>query len=208
MTSQQDPAWAATILLGTKEVQFKLDAGAEVTAIWEVTYKKLDALPLEKTQSLMWVDPSKPEGLRIVHWDTGASKGIVPHKLFLLFKKLGQTCWDCQRLPPYSSCNEWMWHTLERWTLVTILGTLGEEYQIQLKEGAVDEPTQWCIGMVIVQTSWNVRISVDLEPLNESVLREVHPMLKMVETLALLAGGDWELSSTKKCVNFRKGKWW
>jgi len=33
-----------------------------------------------------------------------------------------------------------------------------------------------------------IRICVDLKKLNESVLREVHPMPKVDETLALLAG--------------------
>ena len=103
------------------------------------------------------------------------------------------------------------------------LRTLGEEYRIQLKEGAapyaictprhvaillrskvqeelkrmetagvisrVDEPTQWCAGMVTVpKRSGDVRICVDLKPLNESVLREVHPMPNVDETMAQLAG--------------------
>ena len=53
----------------------------------------------------------------------------------------------------------------------------------------VDEPTPWCAGMVVVpKKSGAVRICVDLKPLNESVLREVHPMPKVDETLASLAG--------------------
>ena len=107
VTSHQDPAWATTVLLGTKEVQFKLDAGAEVTAIWEVTYKKLDALPLAKTfQSLMWVDPSKPEGLRTVHWSI---KGIVPHKLFLLSKKPAGPASNCLPTAPATSGCDTHW---------------------------------------------------------------------------------------------------
>ena len=53
----------------------------------------------------------------------------------------------------------------------------------------VDEPTQWCAGMVVVpKKDGKVRICVDLKPLNESVLREVHPMPKVDETLAQLTG--------------------
>ena len=53
----------------------------------------------------------------------------------------------------------------------------------------VDEPTPWCAGMVVVpKKSGNVRICVDLKPLNESVLREVHPLPKVDETLAQLSG--------------------
>ena len=103
------------------------------------------------------------------------------------------------------------------------LGTLGEEYEIQLKSDAkpfslyttrnvplplrqnvlqelnrmesigviskVDQPTPWCTGMVVVpKKSGSIRICVDLKPLNESVLREVHPLPKVDDTLAQLAG--------------------
>ena len=98
------------------------------------------------------------------------------------------------------------------------LGTLGEEYQIQLKEDAtpyslytprnvplplrdkvkeelermeamgviskVDQPTPWCAGMVVVpKISGAVRICVVLKPLNQSVLREVHPIPKVDDVL-------------------------
>ena len=53
----------------------------------------------------------------------------------------------------------------------------------------VDEPTPWCAGMVVVpKKSGSIRICVDLKPLNESVLREVHPLPKVDDTLAQLTG--------------------
>ena len=53
----------------------------------------------------------------------------------------------------------------------------------------VTEPSEWCAGMVVVpKKSGDVRICVDLKPLNESVLREPHPIPKVDETLALLSG--------------------
>ena len=53
----------------------------------------------------------------------------------------------------------------------------------------VSEPTPWCPGMVVVQKkSGRLRICVNLKPLNKSVLREVHPLPKVDETLAQLAG--------------------
>ena len=46
----------------------------------------------------------------------------------------------------------------------------------------VEEPTPWCAAMVIIpKDSGMVRICVDLKPLNESVLREVHPMPKWIQ---------------------------
>ena len=60
------------------------------------------------------------------------------------------------------------------------------------KEGViskVSEPTEWCSGMVVVpKKSGKVRICVDLKPLNKSVRREVHPLPKVDDTLAQLAG--------------------
>ena len=53
----------------------------------------------------------------------------------------------------------------------------------------IEEPTQWCAGMVVVpKPSGAVRICVDYRQLNESVLREVHPLPKVDATLAQLAG--------------------
>ena len=103
------------------------------------------------------------------------------------------------------------------------LGTIGEEYQIKLKDNAtpyslyvprnnpiplrlkveqelnrmerlgvisrVTAPAPWCAGMVVVpKKSGEVRVCVDLKPLNESVLREPYPMPKVDDTLALLSG--------------------
>ena len=53
----------------------------------------------------------------------------------------------------------------------------------------VTEPTPWCAAIVVApKPSGAVRIYVDMKPLHESVLREVHPMLKVDTTLAQLTG--------------------
>eukprot|EP00731_Ephydatia_muelleri_P004100 Em0002g276a len=55
----------------------------------------------------------------------------------------------------------------------------------------VDEPTEWCAGMVVApKKNGSVRICVDLRPLNECVLREIHPIPMVDETLALLSGAQ------------------
>ena len=73
----------------------------------------------------------------------------------------------------------------------------------------VQEPTCWCAGMVVVpKKSGEVRICVDLKPLNESVLRETHPLPGVDETLAKLTGatvmskldansGFWQITLSK-----------
>ena len=53
----------------------------------------------------------------------------------------------------------------------------------------VTEMTPWCAAMVVVpKPSGFVRICVDFRPLNESVMREVHPMPTIDVTLAQLNG--------------------
>jgi len=53
----------------------------------------------------------------------------------------------------------------------------------------VDEPTEWCAGMVVVRkANGKVRICVDLTKLNESILKEYHPLPSVDHTLAQLAG--------------------
>ncbi len=51
--------------------------------------------------------------------------------------------------------------------------------------GVIQEPTQWCAGMVVVvpKPSGACRICVDLKPLNVSVMREVRPIPKVDESL-------------------------
>ena len=52
----------------------------------------------------------------------------------------------------------------------------------------VSETTEWCMGMVVVpKASGKVCVCVDLKPLNESVMREAHPLPSVDSTLAQLA---------------------
>lgn len=53
----------------------------------------------------------------------------------------------------------------------------------------VTELTPWCAGMVVMpKKSSNVRICVDLKPLNEGVLRETYPIPPVDDILAQLSG--------------------
>ena len=53
----------------------------------------------------------------------------------------------------------------------------------------VEEPTEWCAGMVVAQkANGSVRICVDLSRLNESVCRERHPLPVVEQVLAQLTG--------------------
>ena len=90
---------------------------------------------------------------------------------------------------------------------------LRDKVQVQLKRmeqmgviSQVQTPTPWCAAMVVVpKSSGRVCICVDLKPLNQSVLRGVHPLPKVKTTLAQLSGatvfskinrnsGFWQIS--------------
>ena len=67
----------------------------------------------------------------------------------------------------------------------------------------VDQPTEWCAGMVIVpKKNGKVRICMDLKHLNESVLREVHPLPKVDKRLAQMSGAKMFLK-----LNANSGFW-
>ena len=69
----------------------------------------------------------------------------------------------------------------------------------------VESLTPWCAGMVVVpKQSGEVRICVDLKPLNESVLREVHPLPKVETTLSQVQKFFPKLIQT---VDFGKFLW-
>ena len=64
-----------------------------------------------------------------------------------------------------------------------------------------DKPTPWCLGMVVVpQKSGAVRICVDFRRLNESVLRETHPLSKVDITLAQLRAKVFNQTRRKQRV--------
>ena len=118
--------------------------------------------------------------------------------------------------------------------LFTGLGNFGAPYDIQLKKGStppcvftsnhvplplrekVKAESGWAYRMVCSHGSsakerWKIRTWIDMKPLNECVLREIHPLPKVDETLAQLSGaktfskldansGFWQITLAKtKC---------
>lgn len=230
LTSNGDTSWTSTLRIAGKRIQFKLDTGAEVTAISESTYQKLSKIPLQKpsrslqgpagqsltvlgqfTRRISHAKRSSNEVIFVVRGLKNNLLGFPAIKNLCLINKIDSTTTTTATIR-------------ERFASVFEgLGTLGEEYEIQLKDNAVpyslctprnvplplrdkvreelqrmeslgviskvDTHTPWCAGMVVVRKkSGDVRICVDLKPLNESVLREVHPIPSVDETLGKLAG--------------------
>ena len=89
-------------------------------------------------------------------------------------------------MPPLSHCTQ---HQNVPIPLLDKVKSLLNEMESTAVISQVETPTDWCAGMVVVpKTNGDIRICVDLRPLNESVLREVHPLPKVDTTLALLSG--------------------
>ena len=219
-------------------ITFKLDTGAEVTAISHCTYQQLIAAPPLQTPDKVLCGPAR-KPLEVV----GQCQVTLTHRgrstkqqLFVVAKlrsnllglpaiqalnlatRLDESTVDSTTIPLTA---RYIHHQFKK--AFQGLGNLGEPYKIKLKPDAtpfalftprrvalplrakvaeelkrmetmgviskVDVPTPWCAGMVVApKRSGAVRICVDLKPLNRSVLREVHPLPKVDDTLAQLAG--------------------
>ena len=71
------------------------------------------------------------------------------------------------------------------------MGKVKEELDCMEKMGVItkiEEPTDWCEGMVVVPKKGDVRICVDFTMMNESVGREKFILCSIEHTLGMLAG--------------------
>ena len=243
-------AWFTSIALCGQITQFKIDTGAEVTAVNTETYQNLKNVSLSTPDRKLF-DPSK-QPLKV----SGSFKGKVTHNgrssLQTIYVIEGLKT-NLLGLPAIMALHlVSRIHSLQTKDEITQqfpnvfkgLGNHGEEFEIKLRPDAkpfalptprnialplrpkvakelarmeamrvilrVDEPTPWRAGIVVVpKKSGDVRICVYLKPLNESVLREVHPLPKVDETLARLSGakvftkldansGFWQIPLSKQ----------
>ena len=230
-TESRGNSWTTTIRINKADLTFKLDTGAEVTAISDQTHHLLGKPALRKpskvlygpgrnrlnvlgelTQELSYGDNQTNQVLFVVE---GLSRDLLGLPAITALGLIART--DAIVDSHFSAA------IVERYeSIFQGLGHFGEPYTIKLRPDAkpvaiytprrvpfplrsqvkeklarmealgvisqVDQPTDWCSGMVAVpKKSGSVRICVDLQRLNESVLREVHPLLRVEETLAQLA---------------------
>ena len=229
--TENHTVWNATIQLNQQSVTFKLDTGAEVTAISHTVFERLSNVDLQKsTRSLVGPAKQKLDVLGqfsgILSTDHCAAKQTIYVVNDLRSNLLGLPAILALNLvvrvaevsENYSSV------IFQKYPKVfTGLGTMKGEYTIKLQANAqphaiyvarnvpiplrekvkseltrmenlgvisqVDEPTPWCSGMVVVpKNNGSVRICVDLKPLNQSVMRETHPIPRVDEILAQMAG--------------------
>ena len=233
MSTDCSNAWFATISISGKDIPFKLDTGAEVTAVSRKTWQMLGKPSLSTPDKQLFGPAQQPLevlGHFLGHLSSGGRE--ANHKVFVVnnlkTNLLGLPSISALNLAARiasTSCEPRTEESIKKEfpTVFQGLGNLGDEYEIKLqpdakpytlftprnvplplrpkvameldrmeKEGVISkvtQPTPWCAGMVVVpKKSGNVRICVNLKPLNKSVLREVHPLPKVDDTLAQLAG--------------------
>ena len=136
--------WTTTVLLSKVEVSFKLETGAEVTAISEETYRALGQVTLQKPFKVLHGPARQTFNVLGQFTTTLAHQGnstrqtvFVVHglKSNLLGRPAITSLQLLYRANGIHSVASDIWKQFPN--VFSGLGNLGEEYQIKLKEGAV-----------------------------------------------------------------------
>ena len=221
-------SWTAPIKINGQEIVFKLDTGAEATAVSMKTFKTLKSIQLQQSAKVLCGPNNQPlkvlgqtsvqltyngrscnqsiyvikdlknnllglpaiTALQLLIKVDSIQPGNVQQSFPKLFQGLGTLKGDYQiQLKP--DAKPYALYTARN-VPIPLRGKVKQELERMEKLGVIskmDKPTLWCAGMVVVpKKSGDVRICVDLKPLNESVLRETHPLPGVDETLAQLTG--------------------
>ena len=249
---QSVTAWYIRAMVNNNEVVFKVDTGAEVTAISKEVYDAIGQPRLHKPTKVLCGPSRQPlDVLGRITVQLRYKNNTIKHHMYVV-KTLNQ---NLLGLPAILALNILTKVDAAGDTTSCIpsqfpelfqgLGTMKDEYEIKIKPDAmpyalfsarwipiplrhtveqelkqmevtgviskVDQPTNWWAGMVVVKKkSGGVRICVDLKPLNQNVLREVHLMPHVEDTLAQLQGGKvfskldansgfWQVPLAKNC---------
>ena len=135
--------WHVSALVGDKQVFFKLDTGAQVTAVNEETYRTLQLGPLKKPSKILY-GPARQSLDSIGQFTTRLTCGSKSSKQTVFVVRGLQQ--NLMGLPAITDLHlarrmgeatgvEDVEHHFP--TVFSGLGNLGEEYQIKLKEDAV-----------------------------------------------------------------------
>ena len=230
LSTPDSSTWRSTLHVNGKRVQFKLDTGAEVSAVSEETYLRVYGKQLQSPTKVLY-GPAY-QSLEVLGQFEGQLRGKDRSHVETLFVVRGLKN-NLLGLPALTALQLVQRMDTTYTSLADVkeefpkvfegLGDFGEPYSIALKEDAkpyalftprnvpiplrgkvldelnrmeslgvvskVNEPTSWCAGLVVVpKKSGEVRLCVDLKALNESVMRETHPIPKVEDTLAQLSG--------------------
>ena len=137
--------WSTTVQIGSTDVSFKLDTGAEVTVIGEEAYRNLESPEMESPPEILYRPTSQSLKVMGQFAETLSSgKKISKQPVFVVHglktNQLGLpaiTCLDLIRRMEATSISKGKEQILRRFPNVfNGLGSLGEPYCIQLRQGA------------------------------------------------------------------------
>ena len=256
VAGKRSTAWHSTVKLNNQLKKFKLDTGAEVTAISRATYLCIKKPKLSIPEKTLYGPSRQPLNTLRQFRGKFSYRGVdVMQNIYVVeglnINLLGLPAITALNFAVRVDATESTTPTSTKTeiekqfpSLFRGLGNIGDEYEIRIKQDAkphsiytprhvpmplrpkvqeelnrmeslgviskIDEPQEWCAGMVVVpKKGGNIRICVDLKPLNTNVRREVHPLPKVDETLAQLSGarvfskldansGFWQIPLAKK----------
>jgi len=223
-------SWNVQVTISNTVLLFKVDTGADVTAMSESAWQQLNSDKkfqlTSTTQQLCGPDRNPLDVLGTVPLTLTVKNHSCNQKVYVVCNLRNNllslpALKLLQMVPQLDTIQTSIPDEFPN--LFTGLGTMKEMYTIKMKPNAkphalytprnvplplrakvqaelmrmesmgviskVEVPTPWCAGMVVVpKQSGEVRICVDLKPLNENVLREVHPLPKVETTLSQLSG--------------------
>ena len=222
-------SWNVVITIANTQISFKVDTGAEVTAMSESAWLNLqNPFQLGKTkQKIYGPDHLTLDVVGVADLPMSFKGNTCTQPVFIIRNLrnnlLGLPAIKLLQILPRQLDTIGQSIPDQFPNLFNGLGNMKGHYSIKLKPGAkpfalytprsiplplrdkvqteltrmeqmgviskVQTPTPWCAAMVVVpKANGGVRICVDLKPLNQSVLREVHPFPKVETTLVQLSG--------------------
>lgn len=227
-SSDNSEPWKVNLTLEKCHMEFKIDTGADVTAIPEHILHKLGTMKLQRSDRIL-LGPGKTRldvaGKFVGTLKSGKSK--ISTEIYVvngLSKPLlGRPAIEKLDLVKRVASVKSKDYVTRYPALFKGLGKLNGEYEIRLRSDSkpvavstprriplplldkvevelkrmeslgvispVDEPTDWCAGLVVVPKKNNtVRLCVDLTELNKSVRRENHQLPSTEDTLHKLSG--------------------
>ncbi|KAE8281739.1 hypothetical protein D5F01_LYC20739 [Larimichthys crocea] len=195
------------VTMDNHKAVFKIDTGADVTAVPEQLYAQGQFNKLARATKILYGPGGVPLKLKGKFTAVLSNSKHSTHEEVYVVEGLrtpllsGAAAMTLQLVARVNSISLDSKETVKREfpKLFSGLGKMEGEYTIVKEElsrmeqqgviSKVDEPTAWCAPMVaVLKSSGRVRICSDLTELNKSVMREKHPLPSVEHTLGQLAG--------------------
>ncbi|UYV63312.1 K02A2.6-like [Cordylochernes scorpioides] len=180
--------WIVPIKVNNRQVNFKIDTGADVNVLpLQYYYQSFQRIKLEKSDKILQSPNGIPlETVGMIHVKL-QNKGQHLNSKIYIVDKLKQPLLSGETrhakinykislqpdAKPYALCTP-------RRVPIPLMKQVKEQLEEMTRLGvieSVEEPTEWCAGMVAVsKPGGKIRICVDLTKLNQYIRRENYPL--------------------------------